>query len=74
MTAKEMFEELGYEENPNREDQIRYTMRNEVGIIVEIAFDFYKKYFIKQDDNDLAYYILFDEFKAIQKQIEELGW
>ena len=75
MTAKEMFEKLGYEENNDREDTLRYTIHNMIGEIVEIRFYFRNKAFVKEGyDDDLAYLITLEELQAINKQIEELGW
>jgi len=75
MSAKDMFEELGYEENNDREDTLRYTIKNMVGDIVEIRFYFNSKSFIKEGyEDDLGYIITLEELQAINKQIEELGW
>lgn len=75
MNAKEMFEKLGYIENNDREDTLRYTIKNMVGDIVEIRFYFSDKLFLKEGyEDDLAYCITYDELKAINKQAEELGW
>lgn len=86
MTAKEMFEELGYELDnetiwyPEKYKYICY--KNDLVIMLfsinddNIHFDkFFHKLGIKQ--NDCCNYscpISYKELKAINKQIEELGW
>lgn len=74
MTAKEMFEKLGYEQNNDREDCLRYTIKGFIGQIVELRFYFDTKRFVKQGYDDIAYLITLEELQAINKQIEELGW
>lgn len=74
-TAKELFEELGYEENNDRETYQRYTKKTEFGNLIEISFSLQTKNFIKQIvELDLALYITPNELKAINQQIKELGW
>lgn len=76
MSAKEMFEKLGYIENDDRENCLRYTMKGFAGQIIEIRFYLDNdKAFIKQGyDDDIAYLITMPELQAINKQVEELGW
>ena len=75
MSAKEMFEKLGYIENNDREDCLRYTIKGFIGQIVEIRFYLDTKRFAKQGyDDDIAYLITLEELQAINKQVEELGW
>ena len=71
-TAREMFEKLGYEENPYREDMITYRRKKYPNEHIDISIS--KGVFIKEDDYDLAYYITLEELQAINKQIKELGW
>lgn len=74
MTAKEMFEELGYKE---------IKSDNEYNIIC------YERYTPKRDKEEIVFhrnkhfatflngkfsYVFIKELKAINKQIEELGW
>ena len=75
MSAKEMFEKLGYKENNDRENCLRYTKKGFVGQIIEIRIylDNYKA-FIKEGEDDIAYLITMPELQAINKQVEELGW
>lgn len=75
MSVKEMFEELGYEENNDREDTLRYTIHNMIGELVEIRFYFRDKAVIKEGcDDDLAYIITTEELQAINQQCKDLGW
>lgn len=70
MTAKEMFEELGYTERP----------KNEYYTDAELIYDrekryFHSIYFDKDKTIDVSNpTITLDLLKAINKQIEELGW
>ena len=70
MTAKEMFEQLGYIERPN----------NEYDTDAELIYDTQKRfyhsiYFDKDKTIDISSStITLDLLKAINKQIEELGW
>ena len=71
MSAKEMFEELGYIWNENN-DYIKYKK-----VYWEFIFPQVKNvYFWKGLKEISVFYNTIDlqEFKAIQKQIEELGW
>ena len=67
MTAKEMFKAIGYECSNcyDRNRIIRYynEQKNE--------FVFWIK---QQEFSSSKFVITVDEFKAIQKQMEELGW
>lgn len=75
MTAKEMFEELGYEQDLNNDFYIGYIKHIPNTIIKNRTFTFMKemKFFTFIDqDNSVA--IELNELKAINKQIEELGW
>jgi hypothetical protein len=84
MTAKEIFKELGYKLNIQTETRIEYLKKYEVDGFglenVAINFDLLAKgvymYGFHDDANyyDIAVGFSFETFKAIQKQIEELGW
>ena len=65
MSAKEMFEELGYK--LINEKNIVYKNIHFTGRITHIAFFNNKKILVTQS-------IGLKELKAINKQIEELGW
>lgn len=71
--ARKMFEELGYELfEDNESDMLVYYDKETRGI----AIDFYlkeKAYAISINDNEF-YPINLALNKAIQKQIQELGW
>ena len=79
MTAKEMFEELGYEydyiKNKNSEDTITYHKDN-----LHIQFNLISKLVILQNDTSYMFYnsatfmINHNLLKAINKQTEELGF
>ena len=75
MTAKEMFEKLGYEEDLNNNFYVGYIKLIPNTITKNRMITFMKddKYFtfIDQDNNVC---IDLEELKAINKQIEELGW
>lgn len=64
MTAREMFEELGYKVKENK-SYIEYENDE------EHYFIFNKDY---KNISIGAYEIDIDEFKAVQQQIKELGW
>lgn len=68
MTAKEMFEELGYTQKTKniREDAV--IVYGKVEAI--ISFDENKQVY-KEGTTSI---ITLDEWKAINRQIEELGW
>lgn len=76
MTAKEMFEELGYKKY---EDGCTLSYENNDYIVrfwkkskrIELFGD---KYFEGDLENHLYYVYDFRMFIAINKQVEELGW
>lgn len=70
MTAKEMFEDLNYLRMTYNDRFISFVNRNDNDDkIGEVQFDLmYQEVFV---DNVV---IVLPLFKAIQKQIEELGW
>ena len=72
-SAKEMFEELGYK--LNRDDNfIDYIKINKM-LNNQIRFFVKDKKVIKEDFcTGLAKYITLEELRAINKQVEELGW
>lgn len=81
MTAKDMFEELGYiHEQDNVNPEITYRTKHFISDITIIYFDLQDKTFSKFTSSDSPFEsakvddITLEEFKAIQKQIEELGW
>ena len=64
-SAKEMFEELGYELISHK--AIVYKGKHETGRITHVAFFKNKKILITQS-------IGLDELQAINQQCKELGW
>lgn len=77
MNAREMFEELGYSLKVDNKDLIEYS-KEDCG---HIAFDFdietkrfYSRYSFSSSIQSTAHSITLDEFEAVQKQMEELGW
>ncbi len=75
MSAKEMFEKLGYhlEKTINDDRFINYTNTNER--YAEFFFDKQEKNVVKTFLNSgIAERITSQELQAINKQVEELGW
>jgi len=68
MIAKEMFEELGYKERPGDENYSMLAVKVYTKGIKHIYFDF--------DKTIDTYSTIIDMklLKAINKQVEELGW
>ena len=65
MSAREMFEKLGYEKVSNNcSDSFWYRKDN----YYDIWFNYYEKTISVEEDIDIKL------FKAIQQQIKELGW
>lgn len=73
MTAREMFEALGYEYYEG-EYSIRYIANCDMDEDhISIGFGLLSHTFYAQQNCD-PYDITIDEFKAIQQQMKELGW
>lgn len=78
-TAKQMFEELGYEVE-ERQDYINYFKESGADVLTEITFN--KEYnYIRMYSYDsvverqvFAIYVTPEELQAINKQVEEFGW
>ena len=75
MSAKEMFEELGYIESENNNKGITYNY-NFTDYSTYSFIHFNKKdEKIEMESNVInGYDITLQELKAINKQVEELGW
>lgn len=70
-TAREMFEELGYEQTENNLIYLVY----ENNFSPTITIRFYKEVGgCLVDSNDLPVLMTLEEYKVIVKQLEELGW
>lgn len=77
MTAREMFEELGYSLKVDNNNLIEYS-KEDCGHI-SFCFDietkrFYSMYSFSSSIHSTPHSITLDEFEAVQKQMEELGW
>lgn len=77
MKAEELFEKLGYSLKVDNNNLIEYS-KEDCG---HIAFDFdietkrfYSRYFFSSSIQSTPHSITLDEFEAVQKQMEELGW
>ena len=73
MTAREMFEELGYEQISASDLKIRYFQSFEVGTFKITFSNMCNEVFFETHGNFIAS-ITPKELKAINKQVEELGW
>lgn len=80
MTAKEMFEKLGYELDERNKNEILYKMKWEISSSYWVSFNLLAKSFecfITSDspfEPSKSYEINIDLLQAINKQVEELGW
>ena len=80
MSARKMFEELGFELDEENDLEILYKMKWEISSTYWVAFDKTNKTFEGFVTSDSpfslteAFKITIDELKAINKQVEELGW
>ena len=70
MTAKEMFEKLGYEIDTTNDRMLRYGK----GYTAKIEFDLIYHNFYKYNDSGFRSPIDIELLQAINKQVEELGW
>ena len=73
MTAREMFEELGYQRNEENKKIIYLIETKVLFYYQEIIFNLVQKVIVI-DGNFLEVAIESDLLKAINKQAEELGW
>lgn len=77
-TAREMFEELGYNLHVNDELETMYKYIKDERVVIYIRFDNEEKTFGQFAFLDGSYAgsvdIGFKELQAINKQVEELGW
>ena len=76
MTAKEMFEELGYEQDFMDENSNYKTLRYKDNIFFTTIHFYYSNRSVSINNlKPKNYNAEFKKmYKAIQKQIEELGW
>ena len=77
-SAREMFEELGYKVEIDNKEILKYKRYgNKYGEddieIYNVVFDKFSRCFYALVDGYMSV-INIPEYKAIQKQIEELGW
>ena len=71
-TAKDMFEELGFEQKINNENVLMYVrdLQEDYRISVIFWLGWERIHFRNNYDEELSMKLL----KAINKQVEELGW
>lgn len=80
MSAKEMFEKLGYELDIITDFEILYHMKWEISTTYWVSFNLINKSFecfVNSDspfEPSKSYAIDIELLKAINKQVEELGW
>ena len=72
MSAKEMFEKLGYGDYFYNGLRITYSNFDKECKMIE--FDLEKKQLILADDSEEVFELSLEELQAINKQVEELGW
>lgn len=66
MSAKEMFEKLGYKQEQKNNWIIYYDDANSIVFMDDKSF--YKRYYYDAGD------ITIEELQAINQQVKELGW
>ena len=74
MSAKEMFEELGYKIQPIKDYRAKCFRKYKKDEYNVITFYSDKRFIKNGEDSWYCDYISLEELKAINKQIEELGW
>ena len=80
MSAKEMFEKLGYEIDEQNNKEILYKMKWEISTSYYVSFDLEHKLFecfITSDspfEPAKPFEVSIYELQAINKQVEELEW
>lgn len=79
MSAKEMFKELGYELVFENEEVLRYRKNKNLDVefwkvYEKITGEKMRKYIKVSNVRNIPYFISVELLKAINKQIEELGW
>lgn len=74
MTAQEMFEELGYEQGKCDEYILYYKKEEDNGTLYRYSILFKNKWFSAGHYEYGGMLIDIPTFKAICKQLEELGW
>lgn len=74
MSAKEMFEKLGFKCTSNDEQFISYSIFDDINRNYTIIFRLLDKDIHIIDNIGWYEYLKIDVLKAINKQVEELGW
>lgn len=77
MSAKEMFENLGYSLKVEHNDFIEYSKEDFGHIDFYFLIEtkrFYSRYCFSPSFQSTYHSITLDEFEAVQKQMKELGW
>ena len=73
MTAKEMFEKLGYKQKIQN-DVIYYFKEVNIPKQYGSSIFYHINFILKDKEIFISRNLLLEELKAINKQIEELGW
>lgn len=74
MTAREMFKKIGYRRSTDI-DVIKYSKKLDDTVYwIKVMFDLLEKEIVLDNNGYEAYIITCDLLKAINKQMEELGW
>ena len=79
MSAKEMFEQLGYELVFENEEVLRYRKNKYLDVefwkvYEKITGEKMRKYINVSNVRNIPYFISVELLQAINKQVEELGW
>ena len=74
MTAREMFEELGYNIVYENNDYLEYVRIDPFVYRSLIKFDYGRQIVFKRNSNLLPLGVTSEEHKAIHQQLKELGW
>lgn len=74
MTAKDIFEFLGWKITTDEYDTLIYTYKTNEDLYLKIRFNKLDKVFQIYYNHESMNVLNIDDLKAINKQIEELGW
>lgn len=74
MSAKEMFDFLGYTITTDDYDMLVYTYKMQNDLYLKIKFNLLDKMIQIYYNHEMANCLNVDDINAINKQVEELGW